>query len=181
LVAGPITFAAYSLFYDKQCLEQVGLYDESQPLTQDADMLIRLARRFPLVGVPEILTQIRRHSAQWSADGRWAREAYKYYRAWLKRLSLAELFPEFEVATSRAARGRARLWLADGYSAYAVAPYIKLAREQYRAALQENLFVLPTVASQLTRSFVRTLNNNRQFYRIGLRTAISRRLRRAQQ
>ena len=153
LVAGPISYAAYSLFYDKQCLEQVGLYDESQRVTQDADMLMRLARRFPLIGVPETLTQIRRHSAQWSAESRWADEAYKYYRGWLERLSLDELFPEVD-ATSRTARGRARLWLADGYAAHAVLPYTRLAREQYRAALHENLFVLPTVTSQLTRIFL---------------------------
>jgi len=173
LVAGSVSYAAYSLLYDKQCLEQVGLYDESQRLTQDADMLIRLARRFPLVQVPETLIQIRRHSAQSSAESRWVDDAYKYYRGWLEQLSLEELFPEFEAVSSRTVRARARLWLADGYAAHAVAPYLRLAREQYRAALHENIFVFPNVASGLARIFLSTLKRNRQFYRIGLRTTIA--------
>src|SRR5205814_10278444 len=51
IVSGPISMAADSLLYDRRCVEGVGPYDESQPYTQDADRLIRLARRFPFLRV----------------------------------------------------------------------------------------------------------------------------------
>lgn len=181
LVAGSISFAAYSLFYDKQCLEQVGLYDESQPFTQDADMLIRLARRFPLVGVPETLTQIRRHSAQWSAESRWAKEAHAHYLRWLERLPLKELFPENGATSSARARAKARIWLGDRYASNPVAPYIQLARQQYREAARESVTVVPLLIPKLARLLNNTMKQNRQFYRIGLRSAIARRLKAARQ
>lgn len=49
----PVLFAAYSLVCELRCFEQVGLYDFEKRHTQDADMLMRLARTFPFVRVPE--------------------------------------------------------------------------------------------------------------------------------
>ena len=57
----PILFAAYSIVCDMRCFEQVGLYDLKKRYTQDADMLLRLARTFPFVRVPEKLMFVREH------------------------------------------------------------------------------------------------------------------------
>jgi glycosyltransferase involved in cell wall biosynthesis len=176
LTAGSVSLAAYSVMYDRRCVEQVGLYDEAQRYTQDADMLIRLARRFPFVRVPQKLMQVRRHAAQGSADPRWIKAAELFYRDWLDTLSLEELFPELKEAGGRTARARARQWLGDAFARHPSPPYTALARSQYAKALLESPAVLPSLAPRVARLARQQLRNNRQFYRLGLRSALARRL-----
>ncbi len=176
LTAGPVSLAAYSVMYDRRCVEQVGLYDEAQRWTQDADMLVRLARRFPFVRVARKLMQVRRHAAQGSADPRWVTAAAEFYRDRLGELSLEELFPELKKGGGRLARARARQWLGDAYARHAAPPYLGLAASQYAKALAESPAVLPSLAPRVARLARQQLSRNRQFYRVGLRSAIARRL-----
>src|ERR1043165_9039092 len=61
LTASPILSASYSICYHRECLDVVGFYSELWRYTQDVDMLVRLARRFPFTHVPERLVQMREH------------------------------------------------------------------------------------------------------------------------
>lgn len=183
LVAGPVSYAAYSLFYDRRCVEEVGVYNESQRYTQDADMLIRLARRFPLVRVPQKLIRIRRHGNRASLNKQWERDALSFYLEWLNRLSLEELFPELAGGGKRSERAGAREWLGDRYAEHAVPPYFKLAMTQYLKALREGRAVSLSLARKIARlcgaSARYHLKHSRQFYRVGLRSALARRFARA--
>lgn len=175
LVSGPIVMASYSLLYDRGCLDEIGMYDESQRNTQDADMLIKLARRFPLTRVPQSLMQVRRHSAQGSSNKQWQADALKFYRQWLHELSLEEVFPELAEGDSGLQRARARQWLGDRYAATKMAPFGKLAMSQYLSALRESPAILRTVLPRIARLGKRFVGDHRQFYRLGLRTALARR------
>jgi glycosyltransferase involved in cell wall biosynthesis len=175
LVSGPLVFASYSLLYDRRCIEEVGLYDESQRTTQDADMLIRLARRFPLVRVPEILMGVRQHGGQGSVNRRWTQDALRFYRTWLDELSLYELFPELGNRPSGLKRAKARQWLGDRYFANSMPPFYRLAIMQYLRAVGESPAILPSVMPKIVGLGRHHLQARRYFYRVGLRTAIARR------
>ncbi|HJQ32235.1 MAG TPA: glycosyltransferase [Pyrinomonadaceae bacterium] len=183
IVGGPVSLASYSLLYDRRCVEEVGTYDEAQRYTQDADMLVRLARRFPVVRAPGKLMSIRRHGGRSSVNEKWVSDALDYYRGWLERLSLKELFPELGDAASGAERARALVWLGDGYAKHDSPPYPTLAAEQYIKALRESRAALPSVAGRMFRlwgaSALKFIGRHRHVYRIGLRSALSRRVAQA--
>jgi len=48
----------------KRCFEEVGLFDEALPGTQDRDMWLRLARRFSFDFIPDVLVQNHIHGYQ---------------------------------------------------------------------------------------------------------------------
>src|SRR5438105_2939631 len=91
LTAAPIALASYSICYDRRCVEEVGFYSERWRYTQDAEMLARLARRFPLVRVPEPLVRVREHEDRGVRSGNWAREVVRFYRASLASTPFEEL------------------------------------------------------------------------------------------
>ncbi|HWW75223.1 MAG TPA: hypothetical protein VNZ44_07505, partial [Pyrinomonadaceae bacterium] len=166
-----------------RCVEEIGHYDESLRYTQDADMLIRLARRFPLVRVPRKLMRVRRHGEMGSASSAWAREAGPFYQSWLDRLSLEELFPELGAGASAAERARARAWMAERYAASAMRPFNRLAAGQYVEAVRESPATLPSAAAKIVAALagpaMRRVKRHRQFYKIGARSAASRLFARA--
>jgi glycosyltransferase involved in cell wall biosynthesis len=173
LLGEPVSFAAYSLVCDVRCFEQVGLYDVERRRTQDADMLLRLARAFPFVRVPEKLTLIREHPSRDSYHPSFVAEANAFYRGWLDALTPAEL------STSRSALGRAmsRKAIADVFMRRGTELWTGLARAQYRKALSESPLALPAVAGSLLFNYCRKeFQSRRQFYRIGIRSYLRRRL-----
>jgi glycosyltransferase involved in cell wall biosynthesis len=137
-VSRNISMSAYSLFYDRRCIDEIGMYDESQPVTQDTDMLIRLARRFPFVHVPQMLIRIRQHGERESLKKNWESEAFKFYRDWSDKLSLQELFPELGPEASATEKARARIWLGDHYADISMPPFNRLSKIQYRKAMRES-------------------------------------------
>jgi glycosyltransferase involved in cell wall biosynthesis len=177
VVGKDVSFAAYSLFYDRRCVEEVGFYDEAQRYTQDADMLIRLARRFPFVHVPQKLMRIRQHGGRASLDRRWVHAALEFYRGWLDRLTLEELFPDLGGGPSGLARAKARRWMGDAYARHTVPPFLNLAAAQYVKALGESPAIMPSLAPRLAKLARCYFQNNRQFYRFGLRSAVRRLLK----
>jgi glycosyltransferase involved in cell wall biosynthesis len=178
-VCGPIVMSAYSLFFDRRCIDEVGMYDESQSDTQDADMVIRLARRFPFKHVPQKLIRIRQHAGRDSYDQRWVREALKFYVGWSGQLSIEELFPELGSESTGLERARERVWLGDKYVSNEIPPFRKLAMMQYAKALRESPAILPSVVAKIAgllgEPARRYAKNHRYFYRLGLRTGIARR------
>jgi hypothetical protein len=121
------------------------------------------------------LIKIRQHGGRASLTKRWTREAFRFYRRWLHELSIEEVFPELGERGTGAARARARVWLGDKYAAHSMPPFGRLAMMQYLKALRESPASLPSVASRIARFCFRNLKLGRQFYRIGLRTALTRR------
>jgi glycosyltransferase involved in cell wall biosynthesis len=137
LTGGPISSASYSICYDRRCVEQVGGYSDHWRYTQDAEMLMRLARNFPLIRIPEILMQIREHPNRGIHSKEWRREAIRFYREHLRTIPLDELFPDLKSESSRSERAQAYLWLGDKLAGQAD-PVYRVAYSQYRKALLEN-------------------------------------------
>jgi len=164
----PVLFAAYSLVCDLRCFEQVGLYDLKKRHTQDADMLLRLARAFPFVRVPEKLMFIREHGKRDSKSPTFAAEASAFYGLWLDSLTPAEL----SESNSAYARAISRKELADVFLVRRTEPWTGLARAQYRKALGESPLALPGVFGSL---FCHYFNLPHQFYRIGVRSYLRKR------
>jgi glycosyltransferase involved in cell wall biosynthesis len=172
LLGEPVSFAAYSLMCDLSCFAQVGQYDVKKRHTQDADMLLRLARKFPFVHVPEKLTFIREHGTRDSYRPTFVAEANAFFREWLDSLTPAEL----SVNQSALDRAMARKKIADVFMKRGK-PFAKLARYQYWKAITESALVLPAVASSFFMQFCRNeFNARRHFYRVGVRSYLRRRL-----
>jgi glycosyltransferase involved in cell wall biosynthesis len=167
----PVLFAAYSLMCEVRCFEQVGPYDVKRPRTQDADMLLRLARAFPFVRVPEKLTFIREHGARDSHNPGFVAEANVFYRSWLDSLTPAEL----SASDSALARAISRKEIADVFLTRRKEPWTGIARAQYWKALRESPLVLPPVLGSL---FCHYFNLPHQFYRIGVRSFLRRQVQR---
>jgi glycosyltransferase involved in cell wall biosynthesis len=144
LTGGFISLASYSLLYDRRCIDDVGMYSLEWRYTQDVDMLARLARRFPLIRVPEFLMQVREHGGRGIRSKKWEREITRYFAEQLNATSIEELFPDTQPVT-RVERARAFLWLADRFASLPIAAYQKIARGQYRRALSEHRAIIPTL------------------------------------
>lgn len=146
MTGGPITLASYSICYDRRCVEEVGGYSEHWRYTQDAEMLMRLARRYPLIRVPEVLMQVREHGGRGMHSEQWRQEVSAFFRAQLDAVPLEEMFPELAGAASRAERAGKYLWLADAFAGH-TQPLYGVAYSLYWKALREN----PADAPRLLR------------------------------
>ncbi len=147
------------------------MYDESLRCTQDADMLARLAKRFPLIRVPEALMQIREHEHRGIRSKNCEREAYKFFRDRLNEIPLEELFSNIGRDATKLERAKAYLWLADSFAINPLRLYRKIAKTQYLNALTEYPAVLPSLIRHYITSFLR---RSPQLYKLGLRTALTR-------
>src|ERR1044072_1483483 len=132
-----ITFASYSILYDRRCIEEIGMYSVELRYTQDVDMLSRLARSFPFVRVPEVLMQVREHPQRGVRSKNWEGEVVWFFRERLGTLPFEELFPEQGASASSAERGAAYLKIGDAFAAQPF-PLYRVAFSQYRRALREN-------------------------------------------
>lgn len=177
-LSGNISMSAYSLFYDRRCIDEIGMYDESQPVTQDTDMLIRLARRFPFVHVPQMLIRIRQHGGRESLKKNWESEAFKFYRGWSDKLSLRELFPELGTEASPMEKARARMWLGDQYADVSMPLFNRLSMIQYRKAMRESpaiaRWAMPRIIGVLWADVRSRIPSQRLSLGLGLGTAIRR-------
>ena len=169
LLSEPVSFAAYSLVCDLRCFDQVGLYDVKRRRTQDADMLLRLARTFPFVRVPEKLMFAREHVARDSYHPAFEKEANAFYRGWLDALTPAEL----SKSNSGFGRAMSRKAIGDEFMRRGGKMWTGLAHAQYRKAVGESLLALPAVVRSVLFHY---FDSRRQFYRLGLRSYLRRRL-----
>lgn len=144
LTAGPICLASYSILYDRRCIDEVGMYSLELRYSQDVDMLSRLAQRFPLIHVPELLMQVREHRDRDVRTKNWEREVARYFPERLDSTPIEELFPDIKPVT-KSERARAFMWLGDRLASVPIPVYQKIARRQYRKALSENPAILPTL------------------------------------
>jgi len=145
LTSGPIGMASYSICYDRRCIEAVGFYSEYWRYTQDAEMLARLARRFPLIRIPRILTQMRVSVRPL----KWEQEVVVFFSQQLKSIPFAELFPELGADVTAAERSGAYSSIGDTFAGFQYPLYL-VAYSQYRRALREN----PADARRLLRRMV---------------------------
>lgn len=116
LICGPICLAAYSILYDRRCLDQVGMYSVKWRCANDVEMLLRLARKFPLIRVPGTLMQVREHENRGLYKRPWVLDVLKYYRQQLNAIPLEDLFAELTEESTWTDRARARLWMAENYA-----------------------------------------------------------------
>lgn len=149
LTASPILSASYSICYHRECLDVVGFYSESWRYTQDADMLVRLARRFPFTRVPETLVQVREHTERGIKSPAWQKEVVRFFRESLEAIPFAEVFGGEDA--SREDRARAYTEIGDTFAARTDVLY-KIAYSQYARAIRAN----PT-PTQILRSARRML------------------------
>jgi glycosyltransferase involved in cell wall biosynthesis len=156
LMAEAIGSASYSICYHRRCVEEVGFYSERWPHTQDAEMLIRLVRRFPLVRVAENLMQVRDHEQRGIRSPEWEREVVRFYRDHLAATPFEVLFPETSARVPRAERSRCYLALGDSFAAKPF-PLYRVAYSQYWKALREN----PVYASHVLRRIAELYRSRR--------------------
>lgn len=161
----------------RDCFAAVGPFPEDARFryTQDADMWLRIARRFPFLHIPEPLTLWRYHAGQ---DSRNLKQTFAGARAYLERcletFALEDFFPELAQAPrARRARARARTYLGRVMLVRHKEP-VPAAR-QYALALREwpspRNPALPRLASLLLGEWA--------FYYYGRRAAAFVRSRRA--
>jgi glycosyltransferase involved in cell wall biosynthesis len=62
LIAATSIGNGYGVCIRRECIDIIGLYDESIITGQDTDFLFRLARRFDFETIPEVLVKIHQHS-----------------------------------------------------------------------------------------------------------------------
>jgi glycosyltransferase involved in cell wall biosynthesis len=61
LIAATSIGNGFGVCVRKECLDKVGLYDESLTVGEDTDLLIRLAQQYKFGTVPEVLVKIHQH------------------------------------------------------------------------------------------------------------------------
>lgn len=144
MTCGLICMASYSVLYDRRCVEEVGSYSVHRRYSQDVEMLVRFARRFPLVRVPEFLMQVREHETRAIHTKAWEREVIKFYTEHLRDIPFEELFPER--GASSAARSEAYEGIGDTFAQQSF-PLFRVALSQYKRAMRES----PTKAPKLLR------------------------------
>jgi glycosyltransferase involved in cell wall biosynthesis len=142
LASGPIGMASYSICYDRRCIEEVGFYSEYWRYTQDAEMLVRLARRFPLIRVPRVLAQMRESVRPL----KWEREVVLFFDHQINSIPFAEIFPELGAGVTAAERSQAYLSMGDTFAGFPY-PLFRVAYSLYRRALRES----PADARRLVR------------------------------
>ena len=171
----PVSFAAYSLMCDLSCFEQVGPYDVEKRHTQDADMLLRLARAFPFVRVPKKLTFVREHGTRDSYQPTFLTEAGSFYKVWLSSLTPLELSANPDSALSRA---MSRKEIGDVFIRRWLEPWQGLARMQYRMALRESTLAAPAVLGSLLWHYLRkaaaAFKSPRYLGHVGVRSYLRR-------
>jgi glycosyltransferase involved in cell wall biosynthesis len=161
VTGGQICSACYSLMYDRRCIDAVGPYTEGLKYAQDVDMLSRLARRFPLIHVPEFLMKVREHQTRAIHTKGWQREIPTFFHERLRSISFEELFPE-RTAGSKEEKSTGYRWLGDTMAAQPY-PISTVAFSQYRRALRED----PSAAYVLLRRMARLVwfNSKARFSR----------------
>jgi hypothetical protein len=159
LTGGEIGLASYSICYDRRCIEEVGFYSERWRYTQDAEMLMRLARRYPLVHVPELLMQVREHDVRGIRSENWEREVVRFYREHLASTPFAELFPEMGAEATRVERSEACMGVGDTFAAKPF-PLYRVAYAQYRRALGENPADAPRLLRRMAGLYWRRRKEN---------------------
>jgi glycosyltransferase involved in cell wall biosynthesis len=58
-----------TMTFRRQCIKEVGLFDETMRATEDRDLWLRIALRYEVAFVPMVLAYYRRSSSSMSADG----------------------------------------------------------------------------------------------------------------
>lgn len=152
LTGGPICSASYSLMYDRRCIEEIGPYAVELRYTQDVDMLARLARRFPLIHVPETLMQVREHASRGIHSKEWRRAVREFFRERLAAIPFEELFPENCAKATKAERSAGYTWLADTLSVQPD-PIGEVALSQYWRAWFEDPSFTPLLARRIARLY----------------------------
>ncbi|HBB89361.1 MAG TPA: hypothetical protein DC047_17290 [Blastocatellia bacterium] len=177
LTGGGICSASYSVLYDRRCVEEVGAYDAAWPYTQDADMLARFARRFPLIRVPEKLMQVREHDNRGGRSKKWELEVVHFFSTQLNQMPLNELFPELPANATRDERASAYLWLAHTLAKRPF-PYYRSAVSQYRNAIRERPLLAVTDIAAIIKLGWRSFRQhaNRHSLSMKLKSTFGRRL-----
>ncbi len=150
---GPISSASYSIMYDRRCVDEVGPYSDSWPYTQDAEMLLRLARKFPFLHLTEFLMQVRDHDQRGVRSRKWENEVVRFFSEHIDRMPPSELFPELAAEGSRAEQAKAYQWLGDRFL-WQQEPFYRIAIVPYRKSLRYNP-ISGTVLRRLARLALR--------------------------
>jgi glycosyltransferase involved in cell wall biosynthesis len=104
-----------TLLIERQCLQQMGLFDETLRYAHDAMMWLHLALHYQLGHIPEPLTEYRKHPAQATHTQKGVR---RDTQMWLQRatehFTLEQIFPELKGAQVTAADlAAAHIYLGD--------------------------------------------------------------------
>ena len=103
-----------TMLVGKRCFDELGAFDESLRTTQDAEMWLRVQRRFEIGRVGEVLIAQRVHAGQGSQTiaSHEAEKAQTFERVF-QSMDPAELFPELAGGRETQLVVRAHVWFAD--------------------------------------------------------------------
>jgi glycosyltransferase involved in cell wall biosynthesis len=122
----------------RECIRQVGVFDESLRSVEDRDLWLRTARHFPLAYVPGAVVQKRSHPSNLSADGALCTES---------RIRVLEKVERDRVRLGHRERTYIRKRLAFLYFELGTmcqdANHYRLARKHFRTSLMKNVQLEP--------------------------------------
>jgi glycosyltransferase involved in cell wall biosynthesis len=149
LLLSDVPFLHGTFMFRRNCLRDIGDgYDESRPVAQDCDLLLRLSERWDLANLPQILYIHRRHkdtvTAMRQADqehhlrqGQWAAVRRRLAYGW-SRIGLTK------GETPEWVKSADRRWLAQRYSWWSAGATLGLSRKAALQFLLIALFLDPT-------------------------------------
>jgi len=79
--------SGYGVCVQKKCIEEIGLFDEKLEVSEDTDLMIRLAQTYEFKTVPEILVNIYKHSDKQLSDDKNSSKKWHSYKLIMKRHS----------------------------------------------------------------------------------------------
>lgn len=126
-----------SLLVPRQAFDEVGLFDESLRTTQDYDLWLRMAVRFPFEHVPKVLVRARLHKDQDThrLKGYVVQEINELYRRYLPTLTQEEIAAYWPAGTFTYFSATARSMWKRGYRNAAVFALLMACRPLYGATI----------------------------------------------
>ena len=129
-----------SLLVPREAFDEIGLFDESLRTTQDYDLWLKMAARFPFEHVPKVLVRARLHKDQDThrLKGYVVQEINELYRRYLPTLTQEEIAAYWPAGTFSYFRATAMSMWKRGYRNAAVFALLMACRPLYGATIGKN-------------------------------------------
>ncbi|MCE5262701.1 MAG: glycosyltransferase [Deltaproteobacteria bacterium] len=130
---GDMYISGSTVLIERNCFTEIGLFSESLRYTQDAEMWLRVIRRYDIGHLPESLVKQRSHPGQGSVNFRTGqrKETRTLYERFFCEWGIGGIFPErAQLADESRTQAKAHIWFGDTMAVHR--GYYDLADEHYR-------------------------------------------------
>ena len=146
-----------TLLIPKVCFENVGLFNEKLPTTQDYELWVRMAKKYDFIHLPKKLIQARSHAEQGSRKASHFEELNTLYRWWLNELQVKKISQIYGISASNFYLKLAEIYkqrqLFGAYQA-AIDKTLKLSNREHMSSLYMKMItVLEDAVELLKRCF----------------------------